>query len=532
MRNKIASILLIVTATVFYGCKDFLEPELIEGYDETNFFGTENQVFQGLIAAYDPIQWNFVGGFWTNSVMLGDIRSDNATAGGDPSNNDQPGWQNIDDLTNDETTNETGTFWAKNYAGIRRANLVILNGDLGTPVTDTYIAEAKFLRAFFHFEAFRTYGPIPVVDFLITPETYGVSRNTMTEVFEFIVKDLEEAAAVLPDSYPEEFAGRATRGAALGLLGKAYLYWADLDNDNTATFDLAAAELKKVIDMGQYVLEDDFQNIYSYGNDHSPESVFEIMHSHLEPADWGWDVGIPGNMMIQLSGVRGLCSGHPDYLPGWGFFLPTQDLVDHFLSDDDYRLDGSVISQSELDGESGTTNCVTISEGNLVDWQGYWQQKYANWNSYSAPLGEINVLKDANEKYMRYADVLLMYAEALVRGTGSDAEAMTNIDLVRERAAGPGDNTGSFRTAADLMTDEGWSLLDVIFYERRAEFAGEGDRWFDLVRRGEFNAGSFPAGDLRAGNYTPEDNYLPIAQTEVDASGGTLTLYPDASLFQ
>ena len=532
MKNNISILFIFLCSIAPFGCNELLEPEVYEAYVEDNFFQTENQVFQSLVAAYDPIQWSYVGGNWTSPIMLGDIRSDNAQTGGDPTNNDQPGWHELDDLREDGTTDEVRSFWAKNYAGIRRANLVILNGDLGTEKTDTYLAEAKFLRAFYHFELFRMYGPIPVITQLITPESYNQSRNTLSEVFTQIIQDLTEAAPVLPVSYSEEFAGRATQGAAYGLLGKAYLYYADHDNDNAVTFDSAATELKKVIDLGEYVLEDDFQNIYSFGNDFSEESVFEIVHSNLEPADWGWDVGIPGNMMIQLCGIRGLCSSHPDYVAGWGFMLPTQDLVDHFLPDDTYRLDGAIISEAELDADVGGSCEVTLSETNLIDFQGYWQQKYANWDSYSAPLGDENVLKDANQKYMRYADVLLMYAEALVRGSGSDSEAMTYIDMVRERAAGPGDNTGTFRTAADLMADEGWSLLDVIYYERRAEFAGEGDRWFDLVRRGEFNANSFPNDDLRAGNYEEIRNYLPIAQTEIDVSRGALTMYPDASLFQ
>ncbi|HNC13197.1 MAG TPA: RagB/SusD family nutrient uptake outer membrane protein, partial [Cyclobacteriaceae bacterium] len=130
------------------------------------------------------------------------------------------------------------------------------------------------------------------------------------------------------------------------------------------------------------------------------------------------------------------------------------------------------------------------------------------------------------------ADVLLMYAEALERGNGSASEAMTYIDMVRERAAGPGDNTGSFRTAAELMTDEGWTLLEVIWYERRAELAGEGDRWFDLVRSGRADANVFSPANPRNGNFSTDDLFLPIPQRDVDLTGGKLTPYPDASLFE
>lgn len=512
--------------------EDFLENELIRGDDDENYFSNETQIFTGLVAAYDPMQWTFPGGSWASTVMLGDIRSDNARAGGDPTNNDQPGWQAIDDLVADPTLSESLQFWRKQYSGIRRANIVLLRGDLGTPVTDQYLAEAKFLRAFYHFELFRMFGPVPAIDFLVDPSLYSLKRDNMSTVFGLIEKDLKEAIPLLPVSYPDEFAGRATKGAAQGLLGKAYLYWADLDNDDAGKFDMAAAQFEAVIQSGQYELLDDYAEIYGFRNDFSVESVFEISHSNLETVGWEWGDGISGNMMIQLCGVRGLCDGHPDYIAGWGFMLPTQDLVDSYLDDDIYRRDATVIDQAELSAD----DCdVALSEQNTQDWQGYWQQKYANFNGYDTPLGgDINTVKDANQIYMRYADILLMHAEALVRGSGSEATAKEHINMVRERAKGPGNNT-DYRTVDQLIAAESSlsSVLDVVFYERRAEFAGEGDRWFDLVRRGEFGAGSFDdASDLRRGNYTVEDNYLPIAQAEIDATGGALTAYPDASLFQ
>ena len=522
--------LILITASCQ---KDFLDTDLILATDDETYYSTDNEVYGGLIAAYDPIGWTFAGGRWSSSVMLGDIRSDNMRAGGDPTNNDQPGWQTIDDLTSDGTLGESESFWRKNYTGIRRANLVILRGDNGTARTDLYVAEAKFLRAFYHFELFRTFGPIPVVDFLVTPDDFSLGRDNMSTVFDLIVSDLEEAIPNLPlaSELGAEGAGRATKGAAQGLLGKAYLYWADLDNDDPAKFDLAASALQEVINSGQYALEDDYAQLFAFRNDFTPESVFEIAHSNLETTGWEFGDGIAGNMMIQLCGIRGLCADNPDYTPGWGFMLPTQDLVDSYFSDDDYRKDAAIIDQPEL----SLVGCnVDMAEQNTVDWQGYWQQKYANYKAYDAPLGgDLNTVKDGNELYMRYADILLMCAEALERGSGSSATAEMYVDLVRERAAGPGDNTGSFRTASQVMTDEGMSLLDVIFYERRAEFAGEGDRWFDLVRRGEFSADVFKdPSDLRKGNYSPEDNYLPISQLEVDRTGGALTVYPDASLFQ
>lgn len=532
--NKIYKIFTLFIAAMITGCgQDFLDTELIRSTDDETYYSTENEVFSGLIAAYDPLGWTFAGGRWSSAVMLGEIRSDNAHAGGDPTNNDQPGWQSIDDLTADGTLGESESFWEKYYTGIRRTNLVILRGDLGTETTDRYIAEAKFLRAYYHFELFRTFGPVPVIDYLVTPDDFSLQRDNMSTLFTLVVSDLEAAIDGLPSvaELGSEGAGRATVGAAQGLLGKAYLYWADLDGDNTATFDLAAAQFDAVISAGEYSLLDDYNDLYAFRNDFSAESVFEISHSNIETVGWEWPNGIAGNMMIQLCGIRGLCGSHPEYVAGWGFMMPTQDLVDEFLSDDTYRMDATVIDEVELSADGCA---VDASEQNFVDFEGYWQQKFANFSAYDAPLGgDLNTVKDGNEIYMRFADILLMAAEALERGSGSAGTAETYVDMVRERAAGPGDNTGSFRTATQVMSDEGWSLLELIHYERRAELAGEGDRWFDLVRRGEFTASSFDgSSDIRIGNYSEEDQYLPISQLEVDRTGGSLTLYPDASLFQ
>jgi hypothetical protein len=531
MKTITKFILRITIILVITSCADFLEVDPQNKYLSTNFYVSENQVFSGLIAAYDPMQWTFVDGRWTSTVMLGEIWSDNARAGGDPTNFDQPGWQEIDDLNATSLTGETTSFWKKNYFGINKANQVINNVKISTDLVKQYQAEAKFLRAFYHFELFRMFGPIPVITAQPTPDDKSAKRNTMSEVFTQITNDLKDAIPFLPQSYSSEFNGRITKGAAEALLGKAYLYWADLKSDDKGLFDLAAVHLSNVIQSNQYDLVDDYTELYAFGAANTSESVFEIQYSNEIPADFGTPFEfINGNMIVQLCGIRGLCSNHPLYQEGWGFMLPTASLYSAFLSDDLYRRNAAIISQTEL----ALSGCnVTAAAQNPVDFQGYWQRKYANYKAYTVPNGgEINVLKDANQPYIRYADVLLMYAEALVRGNGPSTAAMDAIDRVRERAKGPGDNTGNFRTASDLMAAEGWTLLEVIWYERRAELAGEGDRWFDLVRSGRASASLFDPSDIRNANFSTQDLYLPIPQVEVDLTGGGLTPYPDPSLFQ
>lgn len=545
MKNiKLNQILLAFIFLMVAGAcnEEVLDVKPVNQYLSENYFVSDQQVYDGLIAAYDPVGWSMAFGQWVSPVMFGEIRSDNANAGGDASDNDQPGWQELDDLRESDANTILQPIFRKYYIGIFRANVVLLSPQITSPAIERYQAEAKFLRAYYHFELFKHFGPIPVVKELLTPEDVDLTRSTMTEVFEAITQDLEEAIAVLPVTLSSAEVGRASRGSAQALLGKAYLYWADMDNDDPAKFDLAAQALRAVVESNQYALEDDFNSLFAFGTKNTAESVFEIQHSNLWPSDWGWFEGIEGNGITQLCGIRGICEGHPFYQAGWGFMLPTQDLYDHFLTDDTYRREAAIISVPELtqtiqdEGISGCNVVVNDTEGNPIDNTGYWQQKYANFKAYNGNNvngGDPNLTKDPNTYAIRYADVLLMLAEAVFRGSSSNlAEAQSYVDIVRERAAGPGDNSGTFRTAAQVMAAEGWDMLEMIWYERRAELAGEGDRWYDLVRSGRVTADLFAGDAIRSPNFNPEeDRFIPISLEETTVSQ-QLTTYPEASHFQ
>ncbi|MFK7806780.1 MAG: RagB/SusD family nutrient uptake outer membrane protein [Saprospiraceae bacterium] len=530
------TLLLLLSILSFQSCKEEkLDVEPVGEFLSSNFFITEDQVFSALIASYDPLAWSMAYGQWISYVMFAEIRSDNANAGGDKTNTDQPGWQELDDFRETNSNVVLQPLYRRNYIGIFRANTVLENARVESGLVDQYKAEAKFLRAYYHFELFRHFGPIPVVTELLAPDEVTMERNTVSEVFEAITTDLEEAIPLLPTTVSAGDEGRVTKGAALAFLGKAYLYWADLLNDDQAKFDLAADALQQVIDLGVYELEEDLQTIFNLNVRNTKESVFEIQHTNLWSSDWGWFEGIDGNGVIQLCGVRGLCADHPDYIDGWGFMLPTQSLYDHYLSDDTYRRDVAMTDEAELAAEvsAAGNSCSTVvdqAEQNPADYTGFWQEKFANYKGYEGNNvngGDPFLTKAHNTFPMRYANVLLMLAEANIRGTGGEGAAMPFIDEVRERAAGPDATT--FRSASQVMTDEGWSALDLIWYERRAEFAMEGDRWFDLVRSGRLEASLFDAD--RAANFSDDKMWLPISLDETTVAK-ELTTQPDASLFQ
>lgn len=541
MRNRYFKFLLpVLFIGLLSNCsEDELDVEPVNEFLSENFYRTDSQVFAALVAAYDPLGWTMAFGNWVSEVMYGEIRSDNAHAGGDTSDNDQPGWQEFDDYRNTNTNVVVHPMYRRFYIGIFRANLVIEKPEFTSPLVTRYQAEAKFLRAYYHFELFKHFGPIPVVTQLLTPEDNMNGRNTMTEVFTAIEADLLAAIEILPISVSSSEAGRATKGAAQALLGKAYMYWADLDNDNQTRFVEAADLLQEVVSSGAYALNDDYKELFTFGLKNPGESVFEIQKSNLWPSDWGWFEGIEGNGMVQLCGIRGLCESHPDYIEGWGFMLPTSSLYDSYLPDDTYRRDASIVTVGQLEDDIAAVggDCsvvVDLTQSNPIDFTGYWQEKFSNYKAYEGNNvngGDNNLTKDANIYSIRYADVLLMLAECLHRGSGADGDAMTYVDQVRERAAGPGDNSGGFRTAADLMSDEGWGLLDVIRYERRVELALEGDRWFDLVRSGRASSSLFASDDLRAANFNENEHlWLPISLQETSVAPN-ITEYPGPELF-
>jgi len=245
--------------------KERLEVDPVNQFLSSNYYETEEQIYSTLIGAYDPIGWSMAFGQWISPVMFGEIRSDNANAGGDPSNNDQPGWQEFDDFTNTNTNLVVHPMYRRNYIGINRANSLLALARMESDLVDVYKAEAKFLRAYYHFELFRHFGPIPVITEPLTPEDVNLARNTLSEVMQQVVQDCQEAAATLPLIVPTGQEGRATKGAALALMGKAYLYWADMKGDDPGLFSDAADAFQQVVDLGLYELVDDMQQLYNLG---------------------------------------------------------------------------------------------------------------------------------------------------------------------------------------------------------------------------------------------------------------------------
>lgn len=491
MKNK----LIILFSVLFLAsCSDsFLEVTPVGRVLESNYYQNQEQAFEALVAVYDVLQWNDQGGFTMFRPLL-DVASDDCFAGGSDAS-DQPSWVAWDAFTLNPNLGPQWGFWNKYYRGIYRANLFLEKIEGIEGVTPQFkartIAEVKFLRAKYYFDLVRLFGRVPLItSTLSSDEYYTVNQTDGSEIYPFIETELNAAITNLPETVSGSELGRVTKGAAQGLLGRVILF----QNDN-GKMGTAATALEDVINSGIYSLEPNFGDIFLISNEYGVESVFEISYSDNSNANWGqFGSGVgEGNVGIQFVGMRDY-SG-PTFATGWGFSPVSPNLVTAMTGDP--RFEHTIIDASALQGASYTQGYQET---------GYFVRKYAPLQANTAGAGEIPLNWANNVREIRYADVLLMAAEALVRSGGDEAKARGYVNQVRARVG------------LAAITSSGNALLEDIYTERRLELACEGQRFFDLIRTGK------AATALVSDGFTAGKNeVLPIPQTEIDLSNGALT---------
>ncbi len=371
------------------------------------------------------------------------------------------------------------------------------------------------------------WGDFPMLDHVLAPdEYYSTGRAPKREIFDLIVSDLTTAinsnALKRSSQVP---GGRVTLGAAHALLGKVYLYMASpyYGYNDQNYYQLAANEFAAVIQLNDYRLIENYFDV----NDprlgqNTAESVFEIQHSNRSQwADWGYGAPGEGNFTATMSGVRtGGTLGHPVYSNGWSFNLPNQNNIDAYIAmGDDVRFSANIITSFpvEVGGvtiPSDLGNAVDTSGRNVttdigcnfaIAYQhtGYYVKKYAIYAELIPTVGDQFHNNPNNMVAMRYSDVLLMHAEALVSGASDPlgAAAADYVNEVRERVE---------------LDPLGSVDLDAILAERRLELDHMGHRWFDMIRLNRAVAVFGPLG-FAAGR-----EVFPIPRLEIDNTRGTL----------
>lgn len=478
----------LAVSILFFSCSKYLEVEPQGQLTEVNFFKTPNDALLGTNAVYSTLR----NAFYNEGLYpILDIMSDDTRKGSNPS--DQQGLLVPYDEFTFGVTFEPHALWYNTlYLGIRRANAVILKvPDIKMDATlkNRYIAEARFLRALFYLDLVRAFGPVPKVLELNPP----VKMTRDTSIYRSVIlPDLQFAIENLPATYPAADLGRATRGAAYALRARAALFYGN--------FDLAASSADEVILSNVYGLEDDFSKAFNAEGNYGPESVFEVGAIGIDNARAG------GNEYGNTQGVRGTPNR------GWGFNRPSLDLMAEFEPNDP-RKDKSIIFLNEvLDGVpilgDGSTPDSTFSNGKLVEIECYNEKVWGVGNSTLPSWG-------VHRKLIRYADVLLMAAEAFNR-KGETSKALTYLNQVRKRA-----RHGNNDILPDVTTTDFNDLQNAIWHERRVELAMESHRFFDLVRTGRAPAVLGPLG-FKSGKH----ERLPIPQIEIDITEGSITQNP------
>ena len=479
--------LLFVTILSFsvISCDDYVDYDPSETYTivADDYFTSSSDYESALVGVYDVTQWILY------NVMIGEIASDNSLAGGE-SATDVIGLQKIDDMLHDPENDQLTSIWQFMYEGVNRANYLFENKDkLDFTRKDELYGEVHFLRAFFYFELVKIFGDVPLFtnSRLTAIDSGTLQRSSASDVYAQIESDLNAAIAALPAE--KSVNGRATSFTAHALLGKVYLY--------QDKFDQAAAILDPLI--GAYGLPERPASVFLKSGENGAESVYEIQHT--KDSNWyAWDYvpqGTEGNFAVIHHGIRGYVGDV--YQSGWSFNVPTQDLVDAFPAGDK-RKDVSVLDIVKWADDTG----AEYGEG--YEHTGYFNHKYIPRQGESSAQQELNF--GTNYRAIRYADVLLMAAEANNRKSSPDTQAAQDyLNEVRKRA---------FGNESNASTSTGATLTQEIWDERRLELAGEGHRFFDLVRTGQASTVLQSIG-FQAGKH----EVFPIPQKEIDISNLT-----------
>ena len=479
MKGNLKKIMAVLLITTLFACDDYLEI-LPEGQENTeNYFNSQSDYEDALIGVYD-----LLGTTYLNNI-LGEIASDNSNCGGGDQT-DVLDWQQIDDMIHTADNGALRSLFQWMYAGISRANYIEEFKDkIEFDGKDELLAENLFLRSYFYFELVKFFGDVPMyIDGRITLEDAQViDKSPKSEIYAQLEQDLNKAIESLP--WIQSQSGRVTKGAALALLGKIYLY--------QEKFPQAAATLDQVIGSGQYTLVDDFSTIFLNSNENNEESVFEIQYYGGEGGSFGCFQCVEGNIAVGFMGPKFLNGDYSPYTSGYGFNPPTADIFNSYSSDD-VRRDPTIL---DLEAFIASRPDVTFSQGNTDDYTGYYNKKYIPYAEANLP--DVNLTHSNNYRAIRYSDVLLMAAEAYNRGAIDDAKARTYINLVR------------FRAGLEDVTSSGGNLTQDIFKERRLELAGEGHRFFDQVRTGETSS--------IAGFTSGKNELFPIPRIEIELAG-------------
>lgn len=499
----------VLAGFVLSGCTKWLTEEQPGVTKLNEYFTSYATAKQNVIGCYVPLQWEFSETFFSE-WFIGDVMSDDALKGGGGLNDMADAYDMEFWLTQIDNS-LVRSFWKANYLGISRCNLALtyikempLDSTMTETAKNALLGEVRFLRAYQYFRLVRTYGAVPYIDHVIEGDNeWSIPRTPAKEVYAHILEDLAIAEAALPVKYPATDLGRVTKGAAQAMLEKVNLYLAGDGNaanradgkDASYYYGEAIKWGQTIYDDGNYSLCSAYADNFTLEGENGPESVFEIQYVGNEgdgTGDWGGNVderyGSTRGSMTQVE-TRSRSSKINTMGDGYGFNRPSENLFKEYEAGDIrrevtiYRPKYYVVKDSEgnpyktVNGTDSIYREVETPAQEIYLEDSLLSRKYAIYNTVYTPEDAekcVTIYKlehqtrgPLNNKQIRYADVLLMLAEAYL-GAGRAPEGKQYLNKVRARVG-----------LADV--DLTWESLR---HERRCELAMEGHRWFDLCRWG------------------------------------------------
>lgn len=469
--------------------KDFVTAVHNSSEPQEEYYINEARMFQGLVAAYDPLKWFDYFYEYDALNMVSDIMADDIYCGGS-NEGDQPKLVKTHFYTV-TSLEQCSAIWTICYSGINRACHVLENVDGVPGMTDEkknlYRAEATVLKAFYYTLLWKFWGNVPYYDVNLQAP-YIAPQLKADEVYENIVTRLEEAIdlKVLPMKASSGNEGRVTKAMAYMLYTEAVMYQKD-----QSRYGKALGYMDEIISSGQYSLVADYASIWEESGEWGTESIWEINYmSEGAARSWGNPIYSGGSVYPMLSGVPGApeASG---YKGGWGFGPVAQTAWDMF-EEGDIRRDGSILNFYYEFPD------LTLGE---TRWQytGLFLKKYvARMNGNHGQIADADMNYGNNQRYYRYAETLLNAAELGVL-TGQDRSQY--LAEVRARAN---------------CSAKGTTQLDIL-EERHKEFVGEGKRYWDLIRTDQAETVLKAANhEWRQVDWTPNKKYWPLPQSECD----------------
>ncbi|WP_297100408.1 RagB/SusD family nutrient uptake outer membrane protein [Draconibacterium sp.] len=482
--NTIKNILAIaVLAVIAISCSDeFLDKAPLDSINTDNYYQTEEDAINAVNGAYQPLQWPKLYNMrmWTTDIMAGN--SIVGAGGGDDGRETQ-------DMANFVTTTDNPgvlDLFRGPWPGILRSNIVlekIPSMDIDESLKNRILGEAHFLRAHYYFILVRFFGDVPLITEPQVPgDDLRPARTDKSLVYDLIIDDLTTAKDLLPtkSSYSSNDLGRATKGAATGLLAKVYLTLGEWENVVSLSNEVTA--------LG-YRLNENYADNFDVYNKNSIESLFEVQYTGDAGEDF-WSNENQASWLSTFQGPRnsGMVAG------GWGWNQPTQEFINAY-EENDLRKDATVFYEDcpNFDGQKyNPTYSIT----------GFNLRKFLVTKAISATYDN----SPMNFPVLRYADVLLMKSEAL-NELNRTSEAEAPLNEVRERAG--------LEAVGGKSQSE---MKEIILNERRLELAFEGQRWFDLIRVDNGQWGLDFLHSIGKVNATEKHFLFPIPLKEIESN--------------